>query len=128
MKINFNDNTIELTAKESKVASIYGSDAYRALIAARADFPTFSIIVKTASHKGNYKGLDYNFMEAYIKTHDEDGSILKVFYEKCGRDEKGTVLNDVFYDSYTDIKHWFFETYPDVKGKRIRSTKSEKVA
>ena len=45
MKINYTNGTIDLTKAEAKKAGIPGSDAYIALMAIRAENPTFKVAV-----------------------------------------------------------------------------------
>ena len=49
MTINFTNKTIELTTAEMKKASVYNSDAYKALREARIDNPSFKIVEKKAA-------------------------------------------------------------------------------
>jgi hypothetical protein len=46
IRINDSKRTIEITKTFSKLASIYGSEAYNTLKGAKADNPTYRVIVK----------------------------------------------------------------------------------
>lgn len=108
MTINYTNKTIEMTKAEEKAASKYGSDMYNDLKAARADFPTFRVVVKaTPKKKGSFKGLTYDFMEQYISEHDETGEIKKEFDLLRGKVDEFTTPA-----TYGQIKKWFLAKYP----------------
>lgn len=82
MKVNMFERTIVLTKKEMTAASRYGSDAYKALQEARRDYPGYEVIIVTRTVKTQretYKGLTYEYMERYIKSHDEEGTIWREY-------------------------------------------------
>jgi hypothetical protein len=66
--INYTKKTIEITKSFEKKAREYGSDAYVALRNARNEFPKFELVVKAPKGSNGFKGMDYDFMEEYIKT------------------------------------------------------------
>ena len=113
IKINYKNHTIEMpTKKFANAASRYGTEEYNALQGARSDYPNFRVVLAKANtkRKDSLKGLNYEFMESYIKNHDEDGSILKVFNKKRGLDAES--LSSL---TYGEIKAWFLEQYPEIK-------------
>lgn len=117
IKINFANNTIEISAKFAKAASEYGSSEYRELMAAKNDFPTFTVSVsKPATKKNNsFKGLTTAYMEEYIKGHDdEDGTIMNEF--KTLRGKNGSEISATA--TYGEIKMWFLNTYPEFEKTR----------
>ena len=66
--------TITLTKKEMTTARHFGSDNYKALQEARRDYPGFAVITatrKVTTQRETYKGLTYEYMEKYIKAHDD---------------------------------------------------------
>lgn len=67
MKVNFFERTIELGAKEMKLASLPHTREYQELLSVMRDLPNFSITVKQPriTHNAN-RGLTYDFMERYI--------------------------------------------------------------
>ena len=82
MTINYSSRTILLTKKFAKAAEKFGSDEYKDFQEARRDNPTFKVVIvarKAADKKDSYKGLTYEYMEKYIKAHDEDGSIMEEY-------------------------------------------------
>lgn len=102
MSINFQNSTIELSKATAKEASIVGSQAYKELIEVRTQFPNFKVVIKeTAKNNSRMKGFNYDFMENYIKTHN-DSEIHIAEYEKL----KNSGI------SYFDVKKWFLNTYP----------------
>ena len=68
--INYKNSTIEITKSFEKQASVYGSQAYNELREARAEFPTYRLAIKTRKSSSGFKGMDYDFMVAYIEKHD----------------------------------------------------------
>lgn len=103
--INFNNSTIELTKATAKAASVFGSQAYKDLIEARNQFPTFRVVTKeTARGKSNLKGLNYSFMDNYIRTHSDSKARLSEFAKL----RKSGI-------SFFEIKKWFLNTYPIFK-------------
>jgi hypothetical protein len=113
IKINYKNHTIEMpTKKFANAACRYGTDEYKALQGARSDYPNFRVVITRANtkRKDSLKGLNYEFMESYIKNHDEDGSILRVFNKKRGLDAES--LSSL---TYGEIKAWFLEQYPEIK-------------
>lgn len=112
MTINYTDKTIEMTKREEKSARQFGSEMYNRLKAARADFPTFQVIVKTTPRKKtSFKGLTYAYMEQYISTHDESGEIMRKFNVLRGKVE-GDAGQFAESASYGQIKQWFLLTFP----------------
>lgn len=86
--INHANNTIEMTKQFAKASGVYGSDAYKMLLKAKKQLPTYTVIVKeTPKNKqprDNYKGLTYDYMERYIKEKPNHEDILKEFNELRG--------------------------------------------
>ena len=115
MTINSKNNTIEMTKKFAAVAKRYGTEAYKQLQAARRDYPTYRVVVKSASHKksDSFKGLTFAFMESYIEKHDEDGSIMAEFNDLRAKSEEAEAFGAKSM-SYGEIKSWFFKKYPAI--------------
>lgn len=68
LTINRKNHTIEMpTKKYASAASKYGSDEYKEVQAAHADYPNFKVVTrKSAKRHDNLKGLTYEVMETYI--------------------------------------------------------------
>ena len=117
MFINFFDRTIELTKKEMKAAGHFGSDEYNELMTARKDNPGYRVVVSTrkakAVKKDTYKGLTYEYMEAYIEAHDQDQSIMKEYRKLRGLCEN---IAENAPDPYTyqEMKEWFLDKFQEV--------------
>ena len=113
-KVNFNNNTIEITKAFAKKAANPNSDEFKELMALRGNLTGFEVVVKASVKKTNkkasLKGLNYGFMEQYIARHDdEDNSRMEEF-------KRITVKNDdtISTKSYGAVKKWFLEQYPEL--------------
>ncbi len=109
--INDKNRTIIITKKFEKAAKRFGSDEYRALKEARADFPTYKVITSKGARANGNKGLTYDFMKKYIDAHDKDGFIKADFEELLAKSEEAEELGATAA-TYNEIKDWFFNTYP----------------
>ena len=114
MSINEKKGTIEMSKKFATAAMKFGSKEYKALQEARRDYPGFKTVVinKTSSKKSdNYKGLTYEYMEKYIKAHDDDDKSIMAEYEMLrGTSEEAKELM-IDSASYAEIKAWFLGKY-----------------
>ena len=117
IKINDNNRTIEVTKKFSTAASRYGTREYEELQDVRRAYPKYKVVVRKASKKkDSFKGLTYDYMENYIKNHDDDEkTIMTQFYTLCGKDAKGTKIAMAETASYGEIKAWFLSQYSEFK-------------
>ena len=106
MKINFTNNTIELTKAEAKKAGVINSNEYNELNGIRKQYPTYTVkvIERKPSSSSTFKGMNCAFMENYIKNHDTNGEIMA---------ECVTLRNE--HIPYGAIRKWFFEKYPQFK-------------
>ena len=100
---------------EAKAAGKPSTNEYNTLLELLKNFPGYQIeIVKTAAKKvDRFKGLDYNYMADYIKSHNEE--LLKEFYTLRGLDENGKKVGMAAAASYGEIKMWFLEQFPEVE-------------
>lgn len=129
--INSKNNTIELTKAFEKKASQYGTMEYNNLQAVRRDYPTYSVVVLRSSSKKGAKTLNdylkkitFKQMEAFIKSHDENGEVMNEFNRRMGRTDDGVIAY-----TYPEIKKWFIEQYEDVLRKMImKDTHKDAVA
>ena len=69
--LNRKNRTIEVTKKFYAAASKYNSEEEPLLRFAQNN-PGFKVVVATRKTKSTYKGLDYEYMTAYIKAHDDE--------------------------------------------------------
>lgn len=85
--INTKNHTIEMDKTFAKSAAIFGTDEYKQLQEARRDYPNYRVAtVRQKAGKGEFKGLDYPFMEKYIAEHDETGELAKEYHILRGLD------------------------------------------
>ena len=133
MTINYEMKKIEMTKAESKEAGNPTSAKFEELMKLRSIFPDFEIIIKKTSVKRDtYKGLGYDYMENYIKAHDNSDTNLKEFYTLRGMNEKGE--KDVLIEehSYGEIKMWFLSTFPEIEkfndetNKKLKEIKAKR--
>ncbi len=129
--INSNNRTIEMTKKYAAAASRYGTAEYRALQEARRDYPDFKVITKTVSKssKNTFSGLTYDYMEQYIKAHDESGKRMAEFKDLRGLSEEAKAMCSKPH-SYLEVKRWFLKTYPEFETfhKQCEKLVAEKTA
>ena len=127
MNANFATKRIEMTKTEAKAAGKIGTKDYTNLLELMRNFPDYQIeIVKTAAKRvDHYKGLNYDYMENYIKNHDE--SKLVTFYELRGLDKEGKKTEMAATATYGEIKMWFLTQFPEIEkmGENVRKVLEE---
>ena len=113
--INNKNKTLEMTKKFASAAKRFGTEEYAQLQTARKDYPTYREITVTRRRKPaiRFKGLTYEYMERYIKSHDEDGKIMAEFLDLRAKSDEAKEVNAESL-SYQEIKGWFLKTYPAV--------------
>ena len=110
LRIDFAKKEIIMSRSFEKRASVVGTEEYKSLQMVRNDYPSFSLVrkhIKKAPNKETYAGLTYAYMEDYIQSHDEDGSVHKRYCEM-------RLIGACHKVSYPTIKKWFLETYPEI--------------
>lgn len=116
MKANLMNKTIEMSKTEANKAGRINSNEFNELNTLRTIYPTFEIVIKTSStkKKSEYKGLTYEYMEKYIKAHDNAEMSIMAEYEMLRglTDEAQEALAESF--SYKEIKEWFLNTFPAI--------------
>lgn len=110
--------TIVIAKAFEKAASVYGSEEYKLLQAAKNDNPGYRVIAKSkkASDKktDHNKGLSYRYMEKYILTHDDEAkSIMKEYMTLRSLTPEAQELGLDSAD-YSDIKNWFLDKFPEI--------------
>lgn len=119
--ISARTRSLNLTKTFAAKAAIFGTDEYKMLQEAHRDYPGYKVNVvksrKDDKKKENldaFKGLTYDYMEKYIKAHDDDGSHMADFQILRGKSEDAVeALADSA--SYKEIRDWFLATYPAIK-------------
>ena len=115
MNANLFSRKIEMTKTEAKAAGKPNTTEYNTLLELMKNFPGFQIeIVKSAAKKvDRFKGLDINYMENYIKSHQPE--LLKTFYELRGLDANGKKVELAAAATYGEIKMWFLAQFPEIE-------------
>lgn len=117
--INVNEKArcIELTKKDYAKACKFGTQEYIDLQEVRKAYPTFKVVGVTRkapkTDKPIFKGLTYEYMEKYIKSHDNAEENMAEYMELRGISEEGEeALAESF--NYQEMKDWFLEKYPEI--------------
>ena len=115
MNANIINKSIEMTKTEAKAAGKFNTPEYNELMELMKNFPTFRIdVVKATTKKvDRFKGLSYDYMKKYIKSHDE--SKMATFYELCGQDENGNKVEMAAVATYGEVKMWFLTKCPEIE-------------
>jgi len=111
LKINHATSQLVMDREFSIKSSLYGSQEYNMLQAARQDYPSYQVVRKTIRknpQKEAFNGLTYEFMERYMKRYNVPMETLKKYQEMRFMAECHSIR-------YPVIKQWFLETFPDVK-------------
>lgn len=112
MKVNYADRKIVLSSAFVKKAFNPSTDEYRQLQAVRNDYPDFALVTrkfKTNTAQEHYRGLTYDFMREYIRTHETDDKVLAELEEMIGISQAHSLGK-----RYPTIKAWFLERYPAI--------------
>lgn len=117
LTLNMKKKTIEMTKTVAASASKFGTEAYNDLQQARRDYPDYTVVIVTrqsSEKKDHYKGLDYNYMEKYIKAHDDEKqSIMKEYMDLRGLSEEAQELEAESL-SYGEMRKWFLNKFPAI--------------
>ena len=132
MNANIFSRKIEMTKAEAKAAGKIDSEKYNELRRYMKEFPGFEIHIKaTPKRKVEFRDLNYDYMRAYIKKHDDDnGTIMAEFNELIALDKKNKVAGAEHLEaaSYIDVKKWFLAKFPEIKNyKEEHQKKIEKI-
>lgn len=127
MFANLMEKKIVMTKPEAAKAGKMGTDKYNELAALMERFPNFEIIVVKTNTKSadHLKGLTYEYMESYIKSHNE--ALLAEFYEFCGKDENGKKIERGIRLSYGEVRMWFLEQFPEIENFDARKSLDKKM-
>ena len=97
-------------------AAIFGTDEYKMLQEARRDYPGYKVTVgKTKEAKNIYAGLDYDYMEKYIKAHDDDAQSIMNEYLMLRGKSKDALEIQAGSASFLEIRSWFLKTFPAIE-------------
>ena len=119
MNANLMKKTIEMSKTEAKAAGKIGSEEFKELRQYMEMYPTFTIDIKApAKRKVEFRGLNYEYMKAYIKKNDdEDGTIMAEFNDLIALDKKNKVEGAEHLEAagYLDVKTWFLKKFTEIK-------------
>ena len=119
--VDFAKQTIQMTKAYAERAGHVDSPEFKELSNVRMMNPDYRIVVvknpapksKDEETKVSYKGLDYDFMEKYIMSLDDEAQ-KKILLEdfKTLKDEKV---------NYIEIRTWFVETFEVFKNCKCKA-------
>ena len=116
MKLDLVNKKILMTEKECELAGRIGSDEYKNYLELQEKHPLFD--VKTVkikrTNKQPFKRMTIQMMLDYIKAHGNK-EILTKFYKLRGKDENGKDIPFATVHTVSEIKIWFFETFPEIQ-------------
>ena len=111
-------HSLVLTKSFAAKAAIFGTDEYKMLQEARRDYPDYKVTVgktKNKEQKNAFAGLDYDYMEKYIKTHDDaEKSIMAEYLDLRGLSDEAKELQ-AGSASFLEIRAWFLKTFPAIE-------------
>ena len=112
-RTDFNTQTIILTKKFAKSASVVGSKDYTILCRLRKDYPDYSIVVREIAKKEGKVNPNRNL------TYDHMRETITI---KHGKESKElAALETIIIESkikpapYLHVKDWFLRQYPDAR-------------
>lgn len=114
IKVDHDNRSLIMDRTFAKKASIVGSKEYNLLQEAREHYEEYTVTRKTIKKAPNqeyYKGLTYEYMEEYIKTHEPKETLEKTLAEF----REMILISKCHSRRYPVIKNWFLEKYPEVK-------------
>ena len=116
INVSSRTRSLVLTKSFAAKAAIFGTDEYKMLHEARRDYPGYKVTVsKTKEAKNIYAGLDYAYMEKYIKSHDDDKqSIMNEYLMLRGLSDEAKELQ-AGSASFLEIRSWFLKTFPAIE-------------
>ena len=116
LKLEHAKRTIVMDRTFAKYAANTMSQEYAHLQTVRQDYPEYQVVqrkIKRSKTKECYRGLNYEYMEDYIKTHGSKEEIATNM-----ADYKELKLISQCHSTsrrYPTIKSWFLAKYPEVK-------------
>ena len=122
MTANLFTKKIEMTKTEAKAAGNPATPEYATLLDLMKNFPAFPIeIMKVAKKTDRFKGLNYEYMENYIKI--QKAELLETFYELRGLDKNGKKIGMAAAATYGEIKMWFLTQFPEIEklGEKVNT-------
>ena len=115
LKLDHAKRTIVMDRTFAKFAANTMSQEYAHLQTVRQDYPEYQVVqrkIKRSKTKECYRGLNYEYMEDYIKTHGSKEECAKNLAEF--KEQKLISLCHSTSRRYPTIKKWFLAKYPEV--------------
>ena len=115
LKLDHAKRTIVMDRTFAKFAANTMSQEYAHLQTVRQDYPEYQVVqrkIKRSKTKECYRGLNYEYMEDYIKTHVSKEECAKNLAEF--KEQKLISLCHSTSRRYPTIKKWFLAKYPEV--------------
>ena len=114
--ISARTNSLVLTKSFAAKAAIFGTDEYKMLQEARRDYPGYKVVVtKSKEQKNIFAGLDYDYMEKYIESHDDEHKSIMAEYRMLrGKSDEAKELQ-AGSASFLEIRSWFLKTFPAIE-------------
>lgn len=115
LKLDHAKRTIVMDRTFAKFAANTMSQEYAHLQTVRQDYPEYQVVqrkIKRSKTKECYRGLNYEYMEDYIKTHGSKDECAKNLAEI--KEQKLISLCHSTSRRYPTIKKWFLAKYPEV--------------
>ena len=121
IRIDRENNKIVMTRKFAKKADDPTTKEFRLLQEVMATYPTFSVnnhTIKKNPNKECYKGLTYDYMRDYIRTHEAGANVEGALAEL----EEMIFKTKCHSIRYAHVKKWFLESYPSIDDFKKRDT------
>ena len=115
LRLDHHNRTIIMDRTFAKYAANTMSQEYAHLQTVRQDYPEYQVVqrkIKRSKTKECYRGLNYEYMEDYIKTHVSKEECAKNLAEF--KEQKLISLCHSTSRRYPTIKKWFLAKYPEV--------------
>ena len=113
--LNRKNRTIEVTKKFYAAASKYNSEEELLLREVQQNNPGFKVVVATRKTKSTYKGLDYEYMTAYIKAHDDEKKTKMAAFLDMRALTAEAVAMDAAPADYLTVRDWFLSEFPAIE-------------
>lgn len=139
IRVNHKEEKIELNKEYFKRIQNPRSEEYETLQMVRKDYPRYEVClykIKRNANKKTYKGLNYEYMETYILTHEPKETkkeVLDEFYDmrqiaECHKASYGyAVIKKWFLAKYPEIAEFGVEKKEDPKAEKVDETKEAAV-
>lgn len=139
IRVNHEERKIELNKEYFRRIQNPRSEEYETLQMVRKDYPRYEVClytIKRNPNKKTYKGLNYEYMETYILTHEPKEAkavVLDEFYNmrhiaECHKASYGyAVIKKWFLAKYPEIAEFGMEKKEDPKEEKVDETKEAAV-